>query len=93
VEVVDPGVSVVLEELAQGRPEGGGGGGLTENEIENLRGHACVDPLDDGEIICGPASVVRTRGGVGGDVVTEVAAPEVNLKEVAPMVVVVLGKI
>jgi hypothetical protein len=31
--------------------------------------------------------------GVGGDVVEEIAATKMNFKEVAPMVVVVLGEI
>ena len=91
VEIVDSGVGVVLEELAQGRPEGGSGGGLTEDEVEDLRGHAGVDPLDDGEVVRDPARIVGTRGGVGGDVISKIAAPEVNLEQMAPMVVVVLG--
>jgi hypothetical protein len=51
IEVVDPGISVVQEELAKSRPYGGGGGGLTKDEVEDLSGHSCVDPLYDGEII------------------------------------------
>jgi hypothetical protein len=51
VEVVDPGVDVVLEELAQGHLESSGGGGLAEDEIEDLDGDTGVDPLDDGEVI------------------------------------------
>jgi hypothetical protein len=91
VEVVDPGVSVVLEELAERRPEGGGGGSLAEDKVENLSGHTCVYPLDDGEVVGDPARVVGAGDGVGGDVIAEIAAPKMDLEEVAPMVVVVLG--
>ena len=91
VEIVDPAVGVVLKELAQGRPEGGSGGGLSEDKIEDLRGHTSVCPLDDGEVVCGPSRIVGARGGVGGDVVSKIAAPEVDLEQMAPMVVVVLG--
>jgi hypothetical protein len=62
VEAVDPGVDVVLEELVKGHPQGNGGDGVTENEIEDLGGLPCVDPLDDGEFIFYP---VRNR--VGGN--------------------------
>jgi hypothetical protein len=41
VEVVDAGVDVVLEELAQSRPESSGCGGLAEDEVEDLGGDAC----------------------------------------------------
>jgi hypothetical protein len=91
VEVVDPGVDVVLEELAQGRPESSGGGYLTEDEIEDLGGDAGVDPLDDGEVVRNPARIGGVGNGVVGDVVTKTAAPKVNLEEMAPVVVVVLG--
>jgi hypothetical protein len=89
VESVDPSVDVVLEELAQGRPQGGGGGGLPEDEVEDLRGHPRVDPLDDGEIILYPARIIRARDGVGGDVSAQIAATEVDVEEMTPMVVVV----
>jgi hypothetical protein len=91
VEVVDPGVDVVLEELAQGRPEGGGGGGLMEDKIEDFSRDAGVNPLDDGEVICNPVRICGAGNGVSGDVITKDAAPEVNLKEMALVVVVVLG--
>jgi hypothetical protein len=88
-EVVDPGIDVVLEEVAQDRPESGGG--LTEDEIEDFSRDAGVNPLDDGEVIRKPARIVGAGNGVGGDVITKAAAPEVNLEEMAPVVVVVLG--
>jgi hypothetical protein len=91
VEVVDPGIDVVLEELAQGRPESSGSGGLAKDEIEDLGGDACVDPLDDGEVVRNPARIGGAWNEVVGDVVTKTAAPEVNLKEMAPVVVVVLS--
>jgi hypothetical protein len=91
VEVVDPGIDVFLEELAQGRLESNGGGGLAEDEIENLGGDAGVDPLDDGEVVRNPARIGGAWNGVVGDVVTKTAAPEVNLEKMAPVVVVVLG--
>jgi hypothetical protein len=91
VEVVDLCVDVVLEELAQGRPESSGGGGLTEDEIEDLGGDAGVNPLDDGNVIRNPARIGGAGNGVVGDVVRKTAAPEVNLEEMTPVVVVVLG--
>jgi hypothetical protein len=89
VEVVDLGFDVVLEELAQGRPEGGGG--LTEDEIEDFSRDAGVNPLDDGEAVRNPARICGVGNGVGGDMIMKVAAPEVNLKGMVPVVVVVLG--
>jgi hypothetical protein len=88
-EVVDPGVDVVLEELAQGRPESGGG--LTEDGIEDFSRDAGVNPLDDGEVVRKLARIIGAGNGVGGDVITKAAAPKVNLEEMAPVVVVVLG--
>ena len=38
-----------------------------------------------------PARIFGGRGSVGGDVIAKIAASEVNLKEMAPMVVIVLG--
>jgi hypothetical protein len=93
VEVVDPGVDVVLEELAQSRPESSGGGGLAEDEVEDLGGDARVDPLDDGEVVSNPARISGAWDGVVGDVVTKAAAPKVNLEEMAPVIVVVLGEV
>jgi hypothetical protein len=88
-EVVDLGVDVVLEELAQGCPESGGG--LTEDEIEDFSRDASVNPLDDGEVVRKPARIGGAGNGVGGDMITKAAAPKVNLEEMAPVVVVVLG--
>jgi hypothetical protein len=93
VEVVDPGVDVVLEELAQSRPESSGGGGLAEDEVEDLGGDTRVDPLDDGEVVSNPARISGAWNGVVGDVITKAAAPKVNLEEMAPVIVVVLGEI
>jgi hypothetical protein len=91
VEVVDPSVDVVLEELAQERPESSGGGGLAEDDIEDLGGDTRIDPLDDGEVVRNPARIGGAWNGVVGNVVTKTAAPEVNLEEMAPVVVVVLS--
>jgi hypothetical protein len=91
IEVVDPGVDVDLEELAQGRPESSGSGGLAEDEIEDLSGDTRVDPLDDGKVVRNPARFGGAWNGVVNDVVMKTAAPEVNLKEMAPVVVVVLS--
>ena len=88
---VDAGIDIVLEELTKGHPKGGGVGGVTEDKIKNLGGHALIDPLDDGEVVRDPARIVGARGSVGGDVIAKIAASEVNLKEMAPMVVIVLG--
>jgi hypothetical protein len=93
VEVVDLGVDVVLEELAQSRPESSGGGGLAEDEVEDLGGDARVDPLDDGEVVSNPARISGAWNGVVGDVITKAAAPKMNLEEMAPVIVVVLGEI
>ena len=93
VETVGAGIDVFLEQLAEGDPELGGGGGIAEDEIEDLGGDSHVDPLDDSEIILDPLWVMRLRDSGGGDVITEIASPEVDVEEVAPMVVVVGGKI
>jgi hypothetical protein len=93
VEVVDPGIDVVLEELAQSHLESSGSGGLVEDEVEDLGGDACVDPLDDGEVISNPARISGAWNRVVGDVVTKAAAPKVNLEEMAPVIIVVLGEV
>ena len=93
VEGVDARVGVVLEQLLKGRPKLGGGGVVGGDQIEELRGDACVNPLDDGEIIFHPAriGVLRRVGWIY--VVAEAAAAEMDGEEVAPMVVVVGAKI
>ena len=48
---------VVLKQLLKGSPEIGGGGVIVGHQIEKLRGDACVNPLDDGEIIFHPARI------------------------------------
>ena len=93
VEAVDVGVDIVLEELAEGRPERGIGGGIAEDEIEYLGGDSRVNPLDDREIVLCPARITRTRDGVRGDVVKKIAAPEMNFEEMTPMIIIVGGKI
>ena len=45
--------------------------------------------MDDGEIVFDPAGIIGARDGVGGDVGAQVAAAEVDVEEVTPMVVVV----
>ena len=89
VERVDARVGVVLKQLLEGGPEIGGGGIVGGDQIEELRGDACVNPLDDGEIIFHPASIGRLRRVGGIDVVAKAAATEVDDEEVAPVVVVV----
>ena len=93
VEGVDARVGVVLEQLLERCPKLGGGGVVGGDQIEELRGDACVNPLDDGEIIFHPAriGVLRRVGWIY--VVAEAAAAEVDVEEVAPMVVVVGAKI
>jgi hypothetical protein len=54
VENVGASVDVVLEELTKSCPEIGGGGTITVHEIEDFRGDAHVNPLDNGEIILDP---------------------------------------
>jgi hypothetical protein len=93
VEVVDPGIDVVLEELAQSRPESSGGGGLAKDEVDDLGGDTRVDPLDDGEVVSNPARISGAWNGVVSDVIMKAVAPKVNLKEMAPVIVVVLGEI
>jgi hypothetical protein len=45
--------------------------------------------LDDGEIILDPARIIGARYGVGGDMGAQIAAAEVDVEEMTPMVVVV----
>jgi hypothetical protein len=93
LRLLTQGVDVVLEELAQSHPESSGGGGLAEDEVEDLGGDTRVDPLDDGEVISNPARISGAWNGVVGNVITKAAVPKVNLKEMAPVIVVVLGEI
>jgi hypothetical protein len=76
-------VDVVLEELAQSRPESSGGGGLAEDEVEDLGGDTRVDPLDDDEVVSNPTRISGAWNGVVGDVIPKAAAPKVNLEEMA----------
>jgi hypothetical protein len=61
---------------------------MAEDKIEDLCGQPLVEPLDDNEIVL---NLVRIRG-LGnrgdGDVVQEFAAAEVDLEEMAPVVIV-----
>jgi hypothetical protein len=93
VEVVDPGIDVVLEELTQSRPERSDGGGLAEDEVEDLGGDTRVDPLDDGEVVSNPARICGVWNRVVGNVIMKAAAHKVNLEEMALVIVVVLGEI
>jgi hypothetical protein len=45
--------------------------------------------LDDGEVVLDPTRITWVRDGVGGDMFKEVASTEVDVEEMAPMVVVV----
>ena len=87
---VDVSIDIVLEELMKGHPKGGGVGGVTEDKIKNLGGHALIDPLDDGEVVLDPSRIRWPGNGGGGDVVQQIAAAEVNFKKMAPVIVVVL---
>ena len=89
----DARVGVVLEQLLKGRPKLGGGGVVGGDQIEELRGDACVNPLDDGEIIFHPAriGVLRRVGWIY--VVAKATAAKVDGEEVTPMVIVVGAKI
>lgn len=49
--------------------------------------------MDDGEVILEPTQVVRGRWSVAGDIVKKGAAPEMNLEEMAPVIVVVAVEI
>jgi hypothetical protein len=60
-----------------------------EDEVEYLGGHPRVDPLDDGEIILDPGRIIVAQYGVGGDMGAQIAAAEVDVEEMTPMVVVV----
>jgi hypothetical protein len=63
------------------------------DEVEEFGGDPRVDPLDDGEIVFHPARIIgaRLRGGI--DVAAKAAAPEMHVKQVAPVVEVVFGEI
>lgn len=55
VEVVGMGVDIVLKEPTKGLPKSSGGGGITEDEVENLGRYPRVHALDDGEVVLDPA--------------------------------------
>jgi hypothetical protein len=63
------------------------------DQVEELDGDPGVDPLDDSEVVLDPAWIGGPwcRGEV--DVITEAAATEMNMEEVAPMVKIMLGDI
>ena len=91
VEGVDAGVDVVLKEPAKGGPKRGGIGGGAEDQIEDLGAHPLVDPLYNSEIIFEPARIRGTRGGVDVDVPKKIATSEMDLEEMAPVIIVVFG--
>ena len=66
VEGVDARVGVVLEQLLERCPKLGGGGVVVGDQIEELRGDACVNPLDDGEIVFHPAWIGGLRRAAEG---------------------------
>ena len=69
VQRVGAGIAVILEELAEGGPELGGGGFVVGDEVEELGGDVCVDPLDDAEIVGDPPWVGRLGNGARLNVV------------------------
>lgn len=93
VESVFPSVGVALEELTEGVPDVGSGGAVVIEHVEDLGGDAGVEPLDDREIVFQPLRIVGAGKTVGGDMRAQVAAAEVEIEEMSPMVVVVGGEI
>ena len=88
VEGRDAGIAVVLEETPELRPDVACRGTVLDDEVEQLGGDARVQPLNPGEIFFEPTRIVRLgRRGVG-DVVKQRAEAEVDLEQVAPVVVV-----
>jgi hypothetical protein len=63
------------------------------HEIEDFRGDSHVDPLNNGEIILDPLRIMKLRASVVGNMIAEIASPEVDVEEVTPMVVVVSSKV
>ena len=93
MESVFPSVGVALEELTEGVLDVGSGGAVVIEHVEDLGGDAGVEPLDDREIVFQPLRIVGAGKTVGGDMRAQVAAAEVEIEEMSPMVVVVGGEI
>lgn len=93
IERVDAGVDVVLEKLAKSCPKSGDAGGGPEDEIEDLGAHPLVDPLYNSKIILNPAGIRGRRRDAEVDVRQEIAATQVHLEEMPPMIVIVFGEI
>jgi hypothetical protein len=52
---------------------GRGGGGVAEDEVEDLGGDARLDPLDDGEIVFDSLGIIGPRHRVGNDMAAKMA--------------------
>ena len=90
---VFPSIDVALKKLAQRGTNPGGGGTVVIEHVEDLGGDTSVEPLDDGEIILNPLRIIWAGNTSGGHVRAKIAATEVKIKEVPPMIVVVGGEI
>jgi hypothetical protein len=89
VQCIDAGVAVVLEKLLKRSPEVCSGGVVVGDEIEELGGDAGVDPLYNCEIVLNPTRICGTRHRGRIDMIAKTTSAEMNVKQVAPMIVVV----
>ena len=61
--------------------------------IEDFGGDSRVEPLNDGEIVLDPLGIVGARDAGGGYMGAEVAATNMKIEEMPPVVVIVGGEI
>ena len=61
--------------------------------VEDLCGDTSVEPLDDREVILDPLRIIWASKTGGGHVRAKIAATEVKIKEMPPMIVVVGSEI
>jgi hypothetical protein len=90
---VDARIRVVLEELLKRGPKFSGGGIVVGDQVEELGGDPGVNPLDYREVVFQPVSVGGARHRGWMYMVAKTALSKVDVEEVAPVVVVVGGKI
>ena len=93
VERGDASVAVVLKQPAELEPDVARGGTIRDDEVEELRRDARVEPLNNGEVVFDPCGITRSRRDIIGDVTKEGASPKMDFNKMTPVVVIVAMKI
>ena len=88
-----PGIAVTLKELAERSPNSSSRGAIVVEHVEDLGGYAGIEPLDNCEVVLNPLRIIEPRCAGESDMGAQVAASEVKIKQVAPVVIIVGSKI